>query len=176
MNRENFSEIKTNNNSDHTTYYALAASTTGDKVKIYKYAFERINNEYRHRIFTTSDPIDKAIIGYEWAEFILANLPHYSADRSSLYDKAKRIFIHSFSEAQEAKYVAKIDLQDAIRQLSDLQKHEYSQSCGIQYKLYQTIGHVKRCRKQYDNIMAKCPDTLFAKMQKRAEEFEHHFS
>lgn len=177
MNREKFSEIETkNNNSGHTTYYALAASTTKDKVKIYKYAFERINNEYANQICNTADTVKRAVAKYRWAEFIFENLPHYSADRSDLFRGAQLMCINAFYEVQQERYEAKHELQDAMHQLSELRKRRASSEGHSANHLSQAIHRVKSCRRRFNSVMESCSDELFDKIRQRAEEFEYYFS
>ena len=61
--------------------YAPVASTRGDKVKIYRYGFERISSEYRNQLEREQHPMRKAIIRYEWARFILNHLDEYSGNK-----------------------------------------------------------------------------------------------
>lgn len=174
MNRENFSEINVENpSSNHRVYYAPAASTSGDKVKIYRYAFERINNEYANHILNIADEVKQAVAKYKWAEFIFENLPHYSADRSELFRGAQLMCINAFYAVQRERYNAKHDLQDAIHQLSELRKRSTSAEGHAARHLSQAIRRVKSCRRRFDSVMEGCSDELFEKMRQRAEEFEY---
>lgn len=174
MNRENFSAINVENpSSNHRVYYAPAASTSGDKVKIYKYAFERINNEYANHILGINDPVKQAVAKYKWAEFIFENLPHYSADRSDLFRGAQLMCINAFYAVQRERYNAKHDLQDAIQRLSELQKRKNLPGDVSAHDLSRAIRRVKSCRKHFDCVMSGCSDELFEKMRQRADEFEY---
>lgn len=174
MNRENLSEINVENpSSNHRVYYAPAASTVGDKVKIYRYALDRINSEYANQILNIADEVKQAVAKYKWAEFIFENLPHYSADRSDLFRGAQLMCINSFYDVQRERYKAKHDLQDAIHQLSELRKRNTSAENRDTRHLSQAIHRVKSCRRRFDSVMGGCSDELFEKMRQRAEEFEY---
>lgn len=174
MNRENLSEITAKkSSSNHPTYYALAASTAGDNVTIYRYALDRINSEYYKHIYNIIDPVQQAVAKYKWAEFILENLPHYSADRSELFRAAQAMCINAFYNIQADRYNTKKELQEAVHQLTELQKRKFIPGCVTPHRLNQAIRRVKSCRKRFDSVMEGCSDEIFEKMRRRTEEFEY---
>lgn len=174
MNRENLSVIKVEEPiSNHRVYYAPAASTVGDKVKVYRYALDRINSDAARQILNINNPVKQAVAKYKWAEFIFENLPHYSADRSELFRGAQLMCINAFYAVQRERYNAKHDLQDAIHQLTELRKRSTSAEGHAARHLSQAIHRVKSCRRRFDSVMGGCSDELFEKMRQRAEEFEY---
>jgi hypothetical protein len=70
-------------------YYAPAASTSGNGVKIYRYAFEKLCMEYKRQIDEAESPIRQAILRHEWARFIRENIGSYSGSRRFMRELAK---------------------------------------------------------------------------------------
>lgn len=174
MNRENFSQNNVANpSSNHRVYYAPAASTVGDKVKVYRYALDCINRESVNHILNIDDSVEKAVAKYRWAEFILENLPHYSADRSDLFRGAQLMCINAFYEVQRERYNAKHELRKASQELSEMQKCQNLPGYCSAHRLSRAIRRVKSCRKHYERVMSGCSDDMFEKMRQRAEEFEY---
>lgn len=65
-------------------YYAPAASTVGDKVKIYRYALDSISRDYRELIDSESSPLQKALLREEWARLIETQIDLYTGDKSRM--------------------------------------------------------------------------------------------
>lgn len=180
MKRENVSEITTiDTTSNHRVYYAPAASTSGDKVKIYRRVFESMNAEYRISLLNTTNPIKRALIKYEWAEFILEQLPNYSDCRSNLYNGAKVMIINAFNTIEGERYSAKKSLNEAVKALNDFTCHIASLSVAsgdirraIEVRKTELKDEISRRRKHYGNITALCPDQKFEQIKRRAEYFD----
>lgn len=65
-------------------YYAPAASTVGDKVKIYRYALDCISRDYLELIDSESSPLQKALLREEWARLIETQIELYTGDKSRM--------------------------------------------------------------------------------------------
>ncbi len=65
-------------------YYAPAASTVGDKVKIYRYALDSIGRYYLELIESASSPLQKALLREEWARLIETQIDLYTGDKSRM--------------------------------------------------------------------------------------------
>ena len=179
MKRENFSEITTTNTiSSHPVYYAPAASTSGDKVKIYRRSFERMNQEYRINMLSKINPIEMAIAKYEWGEFILEQLPNYADDRSDLFNGAKLLIIRAYNMICEERYNAKMALKEAIKALEDFTRHTASamqdskgrlSNRAIENRKADLKGEITRRRKRYADVERRCPDHKFEQIRRRAE-------
>ncbi len=185
MKKENFADILLDNSTaSHRVYYAPAASTSGDKVKIYRYAFERMNQEYRINMLNTLNPTKRALAKYEWAEFILEHIPHYSADRSDFFNGAKTMIINAFYELQHERYNPKYELSKAIKELEDFNRHQTENACtknpdrprlspkaikSIQANLTHKINTLRR---QYAEAVRLCPDRKYEHIKQRAEYFD----
>ena len=179
MKRENFSQTATSTPiSNHRIYYAPAASTSGNKVKIYRHSFERMNQEYRVSMLSKVNPIDMAIAKYEWGEFILEQLPNYADDRSELFNGAKILIIRAYNIISEERYNAKIALKEATKALEDFTRHAASamqdsnsrlSSRAIENRRANLKGEITRRRKQYADIVRRCPDQKFEHIKRRAE-------
>lgn len=185
MKKENFADIMTNElTTNHRVYYAPVASTSGDKVKIYRYAFERMNQEYRVNMLNTLNPTKRALAKYDWAEFILEQLPHYSADRSDLFNGAKAMIINAFYELQYERYNPKYELKEAIKELEDFNRRQTeSERAGKTDKqklspkainsVRANLTHkINTLRRQYAETVRLCPDHRYEHIKRRAEYFD----
>lgn len=184
MEREKFSEIAAiDTTTNHRIYYARAASTSGDEVKIYRYAFERMNQEYRIRMLSLTNPIEQAIAKYEWGEFIIEQLPNYSDDRSDLFNGAKLLIIRAYSIISEERYNAKHALRKAVKALEEFDKKASSAEPAsavtsarprktIETRRAELKGDIARCRKLYAEVVRRCPDHKFEHIKRRAEYFD----
>lgn len=181
MKLENFTDIAVADFTPNTpVYYALAASTSGNKVKIYRHAFERMNQEFHQRMLNATNPVDRAVAKYEWGEFILEQLPNYSTDRSEMFKGAKALIINAFSSLSCERYNAEQALKKAIKALEDFSRHAASASSvqghngdissrAIENRKAELKGDITRRRKQYTNVMKRCPDHKFEHIKRRAE-------
>ena len=70
-------------------YYAPAASTSGNGVKIYRYAFEKLCMDYKRQIDEAESPIRQAILRHEWATFIREHVENYSGNKRFMKELAK---------------------------------------------------------------------------------------
>ncbi|MBR2013855.1 MAG: hypothetical protein IJ998_00340 [Alistipes sp.] len=70
------------------TYYAPAASTRGNKVIVYRSSLLRLCEQYHREACAARSELAAAKIRLRWAMFLLDQLPHYSGDRSDLYNFA----------------------------------------------------------------------------------------
>ena len=70
-------------------YYAPAASTSGNGVKIYRYAFEKVCTDYKRQIDQSESPTKQAILRYQWAKFIMEHVGHYSGNRRFMKELAR---------------------------------------------------------------------------------------
>ena len=77
------------NESGENTYYAPAASTFGKRVRIYRYAFEKVLIDYKRQVEETESPFKKSLIRHQWANFIIEHLEEYSGDRRFMKELAK---------------------------------------------------------------------------------------
>ena len=181
MKRENFSTfVAANPISNHRVYYAPAASTSGNKVKIYRRAFERMNHEYRVGMLSKINPIDRAIAKYEWGEFILEQLPNYADDRSELFNGAKILIIRAYDMISEERYNAKSAIKEATKALEDFNKliaeNNLTAQAGraispkvIANRKAELVNNITCRRKQYADIVRRCPDHKFEHIRRRAE-------
>lgn len=70
-------------------YYAPAASTSGNGVKIYRYAFDKVCTDYKRQIDQTESPVKQAILRHEWAKFIMEHIGNYSGNRRFMRELAR---------------------------------------------------------------------------------------
>lgn len=83
MNREikNQSSFQTTNQS---VYYAPVASTRGDRVEIYRFAFEEQCTAFSRAILNEQNSLQKSVIRYQFVKFIHEHYLEYSGDRQEL--------------------------------------------------------------------------------------------
>ncbi len=171
-------EISTRNRIVH---YAPVASTRGDKVKIYRYGFDRISTEYQNLLESEQHPLRKAVIRYEWARFILAHLDEYAGDRELLKHSANALAAtayldakHILSESEDRLRKVRERLHRAEKRAGISRKEQTSQtSKGLTAKQKQEIDDLrydmKLCCKHQNEMLSICPDRMFMSIKKLAE-------
>lgn len=176
MNRNNFSDNKVElSTRNHSVYYAPAASTSGDKVKIFRFAFECINSEYAHQILNTNDTVEKAVMKYKFSEFILEQLPNYSDDRSYLYREAQLLTINSFYAIDRERYIAISNIKEAKKALNEFDHQWRIPTTKSKHQRTRILRALKNSRKRLDEIKSICSDDLFDKIQRLAMDFEYYW-
>lgn len=103
-------------------HYAPVASTHGDKVKIYRYGFDRISDEYRQRLTEEQAPLQRAIIRYEWASFILNHTAEYSGDRAAQRLHASLMLKNARMDVERLFAEANTTMQQARKRLHQAYK------------------------------------------------------
>lgn len=105
-----------------TVYYAPVASTRGEKVYIYRYGIDRISQEYRQRLIAEQHPLRRAVIRYEWAQFLHDHIGEYSGNRDALYRYARSLAHSAYMDAEQILSHAEHERITAQRKLSKLQR------------------------------------------------------
>lgn len=171
-------EISTRN---RIVNYAPVASTRGDKVKIYRYGFDRISTEYHNLLESEQHPLRKAVIRYEWARFILTHLEEYAGDRELLKRSANALAVtayldakHILTEAEERLRKVRERLHRAEKRAGINRKEQTSQtSKGLTAQQKQEIDglryDLKLCCKHQNDMLAICPDRMFISIKRLAE-------
>ena len=123
MNQKN-TTICTETTSSRTriTHYAPVASTRGERVHIYRYGIDRISEEYRQRLNAERHPLRRAVIRFEWAQFLYAHIGEYSGNRDSLRRYAASLAHNAYMDAKQALLQAEQERIAAQRSLSKLQR------------------------------------------------------
>ena len=123
MNQKN-TTICTETTSSRTriTHYAPVASTRGERVHIYRYGIDRISEEYRQRLNAERHPLHRAVIRFEWAQFLYAHIGEYSGNRDSLRRYAASLAHNAYMDAKQALLQAEQEHFAAQRSLSKPQR------------------------------------------------------
>ena len=114
------------NESGENTYYAPAASTFGKRVRIYRYAFEKVLIDYKRQVEETESPFKKALIRHQWANFIIEHLEEYSGDRRFMKELAKGLMKEALTTIrQEFRRVnANIETAKQCHRITDVWLYE----------------------------------------------------
>lgn len=166
--------------------YAPVASTRGNRVKIYRYGFDRMSAEYRNMLECEQHPLRKAVIRYKWAGFILNHIEEYAGNKeifrrsagvlvATAYLEAKQIL----TEAEQSIHKAKERLHRARKRAGIKHSSQASEtSRGLTAKQRQEIEalryDLRLCRKRHDELLAICPDTIFERIREMAESQGSH--
>ncbi len=161
--------------------YAPVASTRGDKVKIYRYGFERISSEYRNQLEREQHPMRKAIIRYEWARFILNHLDEYSGNKDIFYRSSSVLASTAYLDVKHLRSVAERELRNAQERLRRAEKRtgvegkdkkqETTKDLTAEQKrtLSDLRYNLKLCRKRQNELLAICPDSTYERIRRLAE-------
>ena len=161
--------------------YAPVASTRGDKVKIYRYGFDRISAEYRNLLGNEEDPLRKSVIRYEWARFMLSHLDEYAGDRKALKRTARTLAETAYLDAKYIFMKAEEELRKTKERLyraekrAGINRKEMTSlsSKGLTPQQRQEIDalryDLKLHSKRLNELLAICPDRIFANIKKLAE-------
>ncbi len=161
--------------------YAPVASTHGDKVKIYRYGFERIGTEYRQQLEAEQHSMRKAIIRYEWARFILNHLDEYSGNKEIFRRSANVLATTAFLEAKqllseaERNYrkaydrVRRAERRAGIIRNADNEGNTKGLTAAEKSELATLRYDLKLCRKRQNELSSICPDSIFERIRHLAE-------
>ena len=83
-------EIKNITSNNTPIYYARAASTQGNKVRIYRFAMIQECVELSHKIIKERHPVKRAVLRQQLAQFIIDHIEEFSGDRSQMINYAAR--------------------------------------------------------------------------------------
>lgn len=161
--------------------YAPVASTRGDKVKIYRYGFERIGSEYRHQLEAEQHPMRKAVIRYKWARFILNHLDEYSGDKALFRRSAELLATTAYLEAKQLRTEVERNIKDTLDNLRRQEKRlgimrdtnttQNVISASEKSKLEHLRYNLKFYRKRQNELLAICSDNLFDNIRRLADNF-----
>ena len=161
--------------------YAPVASTKGDKVKIYRYGFERIGSEYRNLLDNEQHPMRKALIRYEWAHFILNHIDEYSGNKEIFYRSASVLATTAYLDAKHLRDKVERELCNAQERLrraerragvvSKAKEQETTKGLTAEQKreLSDLSYNLKLCRRHQNELLAICSDTTFERIRRLAE-------
>ncbi len=164
--------------------YAPVASTRGNKVKIYRYGFERIGSEYRHQLKTEQHPMRKAVIRYEWARFILNHIDEYSGDKELFRRSANLLITTAYLEAKQMRAEAERNIKKAQDSLRRFEKHlgitrkadgeitSKGLSTAEKCELNELRHQLKLHRKHQNELLNICPDNIFERIRHLADNAE----
>lgn len=168
-------------------YYAPAASTCGDKVKIYRYAFDYTSQEYRRKIEAESHPLRKALLRHEWSQFIMRHINDYAGDRDSMARLAKTLATTALLDAEQIIRKAENNLKRACDTLRKAEKKYGLQktatgedvcSKGLTATAKREIEalkyDVKIFHKRVDELRQICPAYRLEQIRQSVSIHEHH--
>ena len=104
------------------THYAPVASTRGERVHIYRYGIDRIREDYHQRLNAERHPLRRAVIRFEWAQFLYTHIGEYSGNRDSLRRYAASLAHNAYMDAKQALMQAEQERIAAQRILSKLRR------------------------------------------------------
>ena len=112
--------------SGKSIYYAPAASTVGKRVKIYRYAFEKVLIDYKRQVEETESSFKQALIRHQWSSFIMEHLEEYSGDRKFMKELAKSLSKEALSTIrQEFRRInANIETAKQCHRITDVWLYE----------------------------------------------------
>lgn len=164
--------------------YAPVASTRGNKVKIYRYGFERIGSEYRRQLETEQHPMRKAVIRYEWARFILNHIDEYSGDKELFRRSANLLITTAYLEAKQMRAEAERNIKKAQDSLRHFEKRlgitrkadgeitSKGLSAAEKCELNELRHQLKLHRKHQNELLNICPDNIFERIRHLADNAE----
>ncbi len=112
---------KTTSSRTRITHYAPVASTRGERVHIYRYGIDRISEEYRQRLNAERHPLHRAVIRFEWAQFLYAHIGEYAGNRESLCRYAASLAHNAYMDSKQILSLAEQERITAQRHLAKLQ-------------------------------------------------------
>lgn len=166
MNREikNSASIKTVNQS---IYYAPAASTRGDQVAIYRYAFEEQCAAYARDILNEQNALQQSVARYCFVKFILEHYMEYSGDRRELLRGAALMISLAFDTIYFTIISARASLNYYTRQLRKLKAAKKTKN-----QLAEIRGKIRKYQSLLNHYRSICPDHIAADIVRLNSELE----
>lgn len=174
---------KTTSSRTRITHYAPVASTRGERVHIYRYGIDRISEEYRQRLNAEHHPLHRAVIRFEWAQFLYAHIGEYAGNRESLRRYAASLAHNAYMDSKQILSLAEQERITAQRHLAKLQHRlgfrrsedgaikepTNGLTASARRELAEARNDLRAATNRRNDLRHICPEHTFSQMYELAE-------
>lgn len=155
---------------NHPTYYARAASTQGDKVKIYRFAMIQQCVDLSHKIINEKHPIKKAVLRQELAQFIADHIGEFSGDREQMINYASKCNLNTLHVIEDKVLLAERMTIYSQRTIAAMKKRPTANAKAEFDDLRKKLKKYSSLHRKYQQI---CPRYICDQTTKLADIFEY---
>lgn len=138
---------------NQTIFYAPAASTEGEKVKIYRYGFEQQCRMFAHEILNEPNELKQCIMRYKFTKFIIHHYASYNGDICDLLRGAAMMIARAHNTLDDTLFRAKIGIvytSNLLQKLKIKYKAALQQTSRKQSSITNSTSTHNTCQQAYN--------------------------